>query len=107
MGLRLVLDQSGCRIFKICDNSYLGFCNTDGETGSEEVIVTIEMEDVDGFCSVLEEKGVKIEVRPRLNEKYQIYQMFLRDPNGYLIEVQRFLDPRWDESQKNTPNISL
>jgi len=96
MGFKLVLDQSTCRIFKICPNCYLGFCKTDGDTGSEEVIITIEIDDVDGFCRQLEEKGVKIEVRPRFNERYQIYQMFIRDPNGYLIEVQRFLDPRWE-----------
>jgi hypothetical protein len=24
-----------------------------------------------------------------------IYHCFLRDPNGYLIEIQRFLDPAW------------
>lgn len=98
MDLELVLEQSNCRIFKICTNSYLGFCTTDGETGSEEVIVTLEIEDVDGYYQVLEKKGVEIEVQPRLNEKYQIYQMFLRDPNGYLIEIQRFLDPGWNET---------
>ena len=24
-----------------------------------------------------------------------IYHCFLRDPNGYLIEIQRFLNPAW------------
>ena len=95
MGFELALDQGKCRIFRICPGCYIGFCLTEGSTGSDEVILTIEIEDVDGYCRDLEKKKVKIEVYPRTNADYNIYQMFLRDPNGYLLEVQRFLDPRW------------
>ena len=99
MNFELVLDQGKCRIYKICPNCYLGFCLTDGETGSEEVILTFEIEDVDGFCAYLESKDTEIELRPRLNQYYNIYQMFIRDPNGYLLEVQRFMDPNWNIPQ--------
>lgn len=95
MGFKFALDQGKCRIFQVCPNCYIGFCLTDGSTGSDEVILTLEIEDVDGFYHDLKAIGVEIETRPRLNEYYNIYQMFLRDPNGYLLEVQRFLDPRW------------
>ena len=97
LGFKMVLDQGKCRIFRICTNAFIGFCLTDGSTGSEEVILTIEIEDVDGFCAYLEGRGIQIEARPRLNAAYNIYQMFLRDPNGYLVEIQRFLDPAWGE----------
>ena len=30
-----------------------------------------------------------------LEATIDIYHFFLRDPDGYLIEVQRFLDPAW------------
>ena len=95
MGFDQVLDQGTCRIFKICENCYLGFCITEGDTGSDEVIYTIEIDDVDGYYEQLRRAGVDIEIPPRLNERYQICQMFARDPNGYLIEIQRFLDHRW------------
>ena len=94
-GFRLVLDQGTCRIFAIRPGAYIGFCLTDEPTGSSQVIVTLVVEDVDAACTSLEEAGVEIEVRPRFNPHYQIYQFFIRDPNGYLIEVQRFLDPDW------------
>jgi len=100
LGFDLVLDQKSCRIFRICMHAYIGFCITEGSTGSEEVIVTIEMEDVDGFCKHLESKGITIEIRPRLNERYQIYQMFIRDPNGYRIEIQKFLNPDWEAQHR-------
>ena len=100
LGFSLALDQGKCRIFKICDNSYIGFCLTEGTTGSDEVILTFEIDDVDLYFDDLKSKGVAVEVQPRLNSYYNIYQMFLRDPNGYLLEVQRFMDPLWrsDES---------
>lgn len=95
MRFSLALDQNTCRIFEICPNCYVGFCLTDDSTGSPEVILTIEMEDVDGFCQYLESQSIAIEIMPRLNPRYNIYQMFVRDPNGYQIEIQRFMDHRW------------
>ncbi len=95
MGFTLALDQGTCCIFKVRQGAFIGFCLTTGLTGSEEVILTLEEPDVDGFCALLENRGAEIEIPPRLNERFQIYQMFLRDPNGYRIEIQRFLDPRW------------
>ena len=99
MGFEFALDQETCRIFRICPNCYLGFCLTDGDTGSQEVIVTIEVEDVDGFCENLEAEGIEIETLPRYNERFNIYQMFIRDPNSYLLEIQRFLDPKWAQAK--------
>ena len=96
MGFRLALDQGTCRIFAIRPGAFIGFCQTDATTGSPEVIFTLVFEDVDAACEALERAGAVIETRPRVNPRYQIYQCFLRDPNGYLIEIQRFLDPRWE-----------
>ncbi len=95
VGFDLALDQGSCRIFRICRNCFIGFCLTDGTTGSDEVIITIEIDDVDGYCQHLKSRGAEIEVPPRINTRYNIYQMFIRDPNGYRIEIQRFLDPNW------------
>ena len=41
-------------------------------------------------------EGVPCEKAPVYNATYKIYQALFRDPNGYLIEVQRFEDPRWN-----------
>ena len=95
MGFQLALKQAECRIFQICENCYLGFCHTEDATGSDEIVITIEMQDVDGFYEYLVSKDIHIKVPPRQNDKYQIYQMFLHDPNGYLLEIQRFQDPDW------------
>jgi catechol 2,3-dioxygenase-like lactoylglutathione lyase family enzyme len=97
LGLPLTLDQGTCRIFKSGASAYLGFCLTDGETGSNEVIITFVVDDVDDACKQIEQAGIQIEVRPRYNPQYKIYQFFIRDPNGYLLEIQRFTDPAWNK----------
>lgn len=101
LGFQLVLDQDYCRIFRACPNSHLGFCLTDATTGSSEVIITLEIPDVDGYYQHLKSLGVEVEIAPRLNKNFNIYQMFLRDPNGYLIEIQRFLDPLWEQVRQH------
>jgi catechol 2,3-dioxygenase-like lactoylglutathione lyase family enzyme len=95
LGLRLVLDQGQCRIYKVAEGAYLGFCKRKEVPAAEGVIVTLVTEDVDTWCDRLRDHGVKIEKEPAYNPKYQIYHCFLRDPNGYLVEIQRFEDPRW------------
>jgi catechol 2,3-dioxygenase-like lactoylglutathione lyase family enzyme len=105
LGLPLALDQGRCRIFRASPTGYIGFCLTDGPTGSNEVIFTMEIDDVDGFYLLMDGKGAVVEVKPRYNPDYQIYQMFLRDPNGYLVEVQRFLDPRWQKTVQEGLNF--
>jgi len=57
------------------------------------VVFTLVVEDVDAACAALEKAGAQVEVRPRFNPRYKIYQFFARDPNGHLIEVQRFMNP--------------
>jgi len=48
---------------------------------------------VDGWYKHLNGLGVKIRNPPKLNEKYQIYHFYLTDPDGYTLEIQRFVDP--------------
>ena len=96
MGFNLALDQGTCRIYFTAPNAYLGICErADIEVDPANVIFTLVTADVDGWHEKLKEKGVEFEKPPALNPHYQIYHCFLRDPNGYLIEIQRFEDPRW------------
>lgn len=97
MGLDLVLDQGICRIYATAPNAYLGFCErADPKIDPSAVIFTLVTNNVDGWYETLRGKGIEFEKLPTLNPHYQIYHCFLRDPNGYLIEIQRFEDPRWN-----------
>lgn len=95
LALALVVDQGDCRIFRVTDAAYLGVCTRPGRTKTEGVIVTLVTDDVDGWHNNLVAAGVEC-VRPPANHpKYDIYQAFYHDPDGHLIEIQRFADPDW------------
>jgi catechol 2,3-dioxygenase-like lactoylglutathione lyase family enzyme len=96
LGLALVLDQGACRIFRIAAGAFLGICRP-GKPRPEPggVIVTLVSDDVDGWYERLTKRGVAFEGPPRRNPAFGIYHCFLRDPSGYLVEIQRFEDPAW------------
>ncbi len=94
LGLKLVRDQGVCRIYRASPGAFLGFCEHLNSTGFDErIILTLISEDVDEWYRALSRQGVIFEKEPQQNPKFGIYHCFLRDPDGYLIEIQRFDDP--------------
>ncbi len=95
LGLELILDQGDCRIFGITTSAFVGICERveRGDPGS--ILLTLVTGDVDATHRRLVSAGAKCERTPQLNERYNVYHAFYRDPDGYLVEVQRFLDSDW------------
>ena len=101
MGLRLVVDQGDCRIYRTSPDGYVGFCQRQAAPAEPlGVILTLVTAEVDAWYGLLQERGVAFEKPPTDNSKYGIYHCFLRDSNGYLIEIQRFSDASWQEPVK-------
>lgn len=98
LGLELVLDQGSCRIYAISQGGYIGVCERDEATTADGLIVTFVTEEVDAWYERISAARDDVEP-PRLNPKYDIYHFFVRDPDGHLVEVQRFEDPRWRNRQ--------
>ena len=100
LGLPLAVDQGSCRIYRVLDRqAYLGLCQRDGAPeAATGIIITLVTEDVDGWYERITSRGWECEHRPRRNDEYKIYHFFLRDPSGYLIEIQRFDRADWDRS---------
>jgi len=91
LGLPLAVDQGDCRIYQVSRDGLLGFCQrASAPQQPAGIIVTLVTQDVDGWHARLAQQGVVFEHPPALNPKYNIYHCFLRDPNGYLLEIQRF-----------------
>jgi catechol 2,3-dioxygenase-like lactoylglutathione lyase family enzyme len=95
LGFELWLDQGTCQIYTVSGSGYLGLCqaseiSTPPADKQSSVIFTLVTQQVDEWFEYLKERGIKFENPPTLNEKYNIYHCFLRDPSGYLIEIQRF-----------------
>ncbi|MBD2564922.1 MULTISPECIES: VOC family protein [Nostoc] len=95
LGLELWLDQGACRIYTVSGSGYLGLCqaseiSTPPADRQSSVIFTLVTQQVDEWFEYLKQRGIEFEKPPTLNKKYNIYHCFLRDPSGYLIEIQRF-----------------
>ena len=95
LGLPLVLDQGVCRIYRTGPQAFLGVCEHLTAEPVAGVIVTLVSEDVDGWYQRLVAAGVSFDRPPSRNEKFGIYHVFLQDPDGNVLEIQRFEDPTW------------
>ncbi len=107
--LPLALDQGGCRIYATGPGAFIGICERQNapsgpqDPGTRHVILTLVTQDVDGWHEALLARGMSFEQAPAYSERYRIYHAFLRDPSGYLIEIQSFLDPAWPRATVSRP----
>ena len=93
LNLSLYKDQGICRIYSVTAQSRIGFCSHMPVVIDEKSpILTFVVDDVDEYYGKLRDQGVSIPEKPLMNEKFKIYHFFFRDPNGYLLEVQKFMD---------------
>lgn len=104
LNLTLALDQGACRIYRVAAAAFLGFCRQTEAIAPERagVILTLVVDEqaaVDQWADYLTALGTTIDKGPLLNERFNIYHLFLRDPDGYLIEIQAFLDPAWPRTE--------
>ena len=95
LALPLSLDQGVCRIYRVAAGAHLGFCQRADAPRPQGVILTLVSDAVDEWYTRLSAHGVVFEKPPAHNADYNIYHCLLRDPNGYLVEIQRFEDPAW------------
>jgi Lactoylglutathione lyase and related lyases len=99
LGLRVVRDQGACLIFQVAPGAHLGVCQAGYDGRNEPLlrddrwITTLVTDDVEGVHARLLRVGAEVDGPPRHNERFAITQFFVRDPDGYRVEVQRFDDP--------------
>jgi catechol 2,3-dioxygenase-like lactoylglutathione lyase family enzyme len=95
LGLELVLDQGACRIYRAVGAAYIGVCQCAEPKPAGGVILTIVTDAVEAWAARLRAHGVELVKGPVDNPAYRIHHLFAKDPDGHLIEVQRFWDPDW------------
>lgn len=102
LDLPLALDQGACQIFRVGRDAFLGVCQCAAAAPAvpESVIVTLVSDDVDGWYERLTAQGIAIEAPPSENTAFNIYHFFLRDPDGYRLEIQCFRDPAWPRANQ-------
>lgn len=91
LGLELARDQGPCLIYRVAGGAYVGLCDHHPPE-PDGIIVTLVADDVDAWAARLTAAGVEVD-GPSASERFAIYHLFVRDPDGHLIEIQRFDDP--------------
>ena len=96
LGLEEVLDQGACRIFRAAPDAFIGICAHRGAPRDPSaVITTFVTDDIEGWHDRLVAAGAVVVAAPAYSERFAVTHFFFRDPDGYLLEVQRFHDPAW------------
>jgi len=98
VGWPLALEQVDTRVFRVRPGAYLGVLAREPVAPRGALILCIVADDVDGWHARLLAAGAPVDGPPRENPRYGIYHFFFSDPDGHRLEVQRFLDPRWDRA---------
>lgn len=94
MGFELTTDQGWSKIFKVAENAYVG-C-VDGNVGyhkpSEDkpVMLTVVVDDPDAWYEHFIENNVETLNKPHDDEELNLRIFLLEDPEGYVIEIQKF-----------------
>ena len=95
MGFEMVVDQGWSKIYRIRDGAYMGLVDERHgyHRASEDkpVIVCLNVHDADAWYERLKERGVELERQPQESERLRIKVFMLRDPEGYVIEIQESL----------------
>ncbi len=93
LGLELYKDQGLCRIYNVAEGGKIGFCcHMDVVLGDKSPIITLLTPHVDTAYENLKNQGYEVIKEPKINTKFNIYHFFIKDPNSYTVEIQKFLD---------------
>lgn len=94
LGLRIWRDAGAAVIFESLPGARIGVCTAfeDRVVEPKGSMITLLSEDVDGWYDRIIAAGADTKGPPTKLERFGIYSFFCKDPNGYLIEIQTFLD---------------
>lgn len=102
MGFALAEDQDWAKIYCVNGNAFVGL--VDEARGSlkvqenSAVMLTLVSNDVRGWYEYLQGKNVEFVREFGTSEEIQIEYFFIRDPGGYIIEIEKFLKPELAET---------
>jgi len=91
LGLKCIRDQIVCRIYEITPTAMIGFCeHIEVVCQNKSPIITLVVHDVWAMYEHVK-KVYGYTEKPTVNHQFMIEHFFMSDPNGYTLEIQRFL----------------
>ncbi len=102
MGFQLAEDQGWAKIYRVSGNAFVGLVDeTRGSLKVQEnsaVMLTLVSDDVRGWYEYLQGQDVEFIREFGISDEIQIEYFFIRDPGGYIIEIEKFLKPELAET---------
>ena len=97
MRFECLRETADTRLFRTTHNAAIGVCRVFGDRVVEPKggMISLVTADVDALHARLLKNGAHIDQPPQRLERFGIYRFSLRDPNGYVIEIQQFDDADW------------
>lgn len=98
LGLELVEDQGWAKIYRVHGDAYLGIVA--GERGlhsphrDNAVLITLVVDNAADWYTELKKTDVEMLSELEHREEIGIQCFFIRDPGGYTLEIQQFLNPK-------------
>lgn len=93
IGLSLYEDQGTCRIFDT-GYGYIGFCEYEDHILCNKTCISFNVptkEDVFRYYEKYKQKQMPGLTEPKKHPKYDVYSFFMKDINGYTLEIQKLL----------------
>ena len=96
LGLELKIDQGYGRIYLVAEKAFLGVMDEKRgflQSGQgKSIMISLITEEVDQWYDTLQRKGVRLLSKPMTKEEIGIRSFLFEDPEGYILEIQKFLD---------------
>ena len=95
MGFELVVDQGWSKIFRVAGEAFMGV--VDERRGfhkaspAKPVMLTLSVDDTDAWYRYLKAQGAQTLSEPHDVAELNLRLFLLQDPEGYVIEIQKFL----------------
>ena len=92
LGLTCLRESGGARLYATSTNACIGLCQVFADRVVEPTgaMISLVTDDVDAWYQRLHARGADLVQAPERLERFGIYRFSLRDPNGYVIEIQQF-----------------
>ena len=102
LGLELVEDQGWAKIYRVHGDAYLGIVAGGKGLHSPQrdnaVLVTLVVDDAAHWYTELNRTSIEMLSELENREEIGIRCFFVRDPGGYTLEIQQFLNPKQIET---------
>ena len=92
--LECLSHRGDARVYGTGPSSAIGVCPEFDNRVAEPAgsLISLVTDDVDGWHERLSGKNVEVVEPPHRFDRFGIYTLFVRGPDGYLIEFQQHLD---------------